>query len=107
VTPEQIRAAVQAAGARGRISVAHVATTDEATEAVHAGVDGLAHLWCHGRGEVRPETLARMAQRGTFVIPTLQVLRSICGQSRGETVAADAALRSVPRAEWAKVVGPQ
>jgi hypothetical protein len=79
VSPEQIRAAAQAAGARGKLTVAHVASASEASTAVLEGADGLAHLWWLGQGEVAPATLALMARRGTFVVPTLEVLHSICG----------------------------
>jgi imidazolonepropionase-like amidohydrolase len=92
VSPEQIRTAAQAAGARGKLAVAHVSTADEASTAVHAGVDGLVHLWWKGHEQVAPQTLDLMARRGTFVIPTLEVAQSICGHSRAETIIADPAL---------------
>jgi hypothetical protein len=76
---------------------------EEARTAVHAGVDALVHLWYypgrHNQKQVPPETLKLMAERGTFVIPTLQVVYSICGHSRGETVIADPALSSYTAAE--------
>ena len=92
VSPEQIRAAAQAAGARGKLAVAHISTADEARTAVGAGVDGLAHLWWKGHGRVAPQTLDLMARRGTFVIPTLELVRSWCGHSRAETIVADPSL---------------
>ncbi|MFQ6037504.1 MAG: amidohydrolase family protein [Candidatus Aminicenantales bacterium] len=76
---ETLAAVVRAAHKRGRLAVVHVLTLREAREAIEAGVDGLAHLFCE---DVEDDEFGRFAAaRGVFVIPTLTVLKSMCGIS--------------------------
>jgi imidazolonepropionase-like amidohydrolase len=78
---EIITALVRAAHAKGRIAVAHIGNEDYARGAIAAGVDGLAHLF------LGPAVSADFGQfaasRGVFVIPTLSVLHSSCGEPDG------------------------
>ncbi len=68
---------IEAAHRKSKRAVVHVLTHREAKEALEAGADGLAHLYCDG---VRDEGFGRfVAQHHAFVIPTLTVLKSICG----------------------------
>lgn len=72
-----VRALVHAAHARGVLAVAHTIAEQRAREAIAAGVDGLAHLFI---GDTVDQDFGRFAaDHGVFVIPTLTVLRGLCG----------------------------
>jgi imidazolonepropionase-like amidohydrolase len=72
-----MRALVQAAHARGVLAVAHTTAEQRAREAIAAGVDGLAHLFI---GDTVDQDFGRYAaDHSVFVIPTLTVLRGLCG----------------------------
>jgi imidazolonepropionase-like amidohydrolase len=82
-----VRALVQAAYARGVLAVAHTIAEQRAREAIAAGVDGLAHLFI---GDTASEDFGRYAaDHGVFVIPTLTVLRGLCGYRPHQDLALD------------------
>jgi len=83
-----IAALVAAAHARGRLAVAHIGGERDARGAIAAGVDGLAHLFVGTT--VSPDFGRFVASKGTFVIPTLSVLRWMCGMPDGPAIAQDA-----------------
>jgi hypothetical protein len=93
VTVRQIKEAVRAADAEGKFTVAHIATPKEAEAAVYSGVHGLVHLLWKGNVDLSPATLDLMRERGVFVTPTLTLIHSICGRSRGAAVASDPYLK--------------
>ncbi len=72
---DTFRALVRAAHARGLLAVVHVSTLAKAELALDAGADGLVHLW----DDTPPDaTFARrMAEAGTFIVPTLPVLEGM------------------------------
>ena len=72
---ETIGALIAAAHAEGLLAVMHVSTLAHALEAVELGVDGLVHVW--GDVVVDEEQVARIADAGVFVVPTLSVLTAI------------------------------
>lgn len=82
-----VRALVHAAHARGVLAVAHTITEQRAREAIAAGVDGLAHLFI---GDAASEDFGRFAaDHGVFVVPTLTVLRGLCGYRPHQDLEAD------------------
>jgi len=82
-----ITALVRAAHARGVLAVAHAIGERQAREAITAGVDGLAHLFI---GESAGAGFGRFAaDHGVFVVPTLTVLRGLCGYRPYQDMQAD------------------
>lgn len=88
---ETISAAVRAAHARRRLAVAHIGNERYARGAIAAGVDGLAHLF--GGPTVSADFGKFVKNSGAFVIPTLSVMRSICGKSDGPRILEDPSTR--------------
>ena len=82
-----LAALVHAAHARGVLAVAHTLAEGPAREAIAAGVDGLAHLFVGERAG--DDFGAYAARHGVFVVPTLTVLRGLCGYRPYEESAAD------------------
>ena len=84
---ETIEAIVQAAHRRGRLAVAHVLSEQKAREAITAGVDGLAHLFI---GDASSRDFGQFAaSHHVFVVPTLTILRTLCGESDGRALLED------------------
>ena len=82
-----VAALVHAAHAHGVLAVAHTIAEQRAREAIAAGVDGLAHLFI---GDTASEDFGRFAaDHGIFVIPTLTVLRGLCGYRPHQDLEAD------------------
>ncbi|MEW9532173.1 amidohydrolase family protein [Microbispora sp. NPDC049125] len=82
-----VTALVRAAHDRGVLVVAHTLAEQPAREAVAAGVDGLVHLFV---GEAVGDDFGLFAaDHGVFVVPTLIVLRGLCGHRPYEHLAAD------------------
>src|SRR5437588_4186900 len=82
-----IAALIAAAHQRGLLAIAHATDADTALDTVAAGVDGLAHL-PFDRPLTAPEA-AMVAERGTFVVPTLTMIESFCQVRGGALFAAD------------------
>jgi imidazolonepropionase-like amidohydrolase len=78
-------ALVRAAHDRGVLAVAHTLSEQQAREAIAAGVNGLAHLFIGA--SAGPDFGAFAAAHGIFVIPTLTILRGLCGYRLGEELA--------------------
>ncbi|MEV0972989.1 amidohydrolase family protein [Microtetraspora glauca] len=90
LTPRIVAALVEAAHANGLTTIAHAITVREATLALDAGIDGLAHVYADA-GPDDPaghELAARIAAQGVFVVTTLAYFEAISGQAE----AADHAL---------------
>lgn len=82
---ETLAAVVAAAHLRGKLAVVHIATVQDARDALECGADGLAHLTLD---QPMDEALARLAVRNrAFVIPTLSVLESVTGVAGGAALA--------------------
>ena len=82
-----VTALVRAAHARGALAVAHTIAERRAREAIAAGVDGLVHLFI---GDTVGEDFGRFAaDHGVFVVPTLTVLRGLCGYRPHQDLEAD------------------
>jgi imidazolonepropionase-like amidohydrolase len=82
-----ITALVRAAHARGVLAVAHAISERQAREAITAGVDGLAHVFI---GDTTNAGFGRFAaDHGVFVVPTLTVLRGLCGYRPYQDMQAD------------------
>jgi imidazolonepropionase-like amidohydrolase len=87
-------ALIVAAHARGKLAVVHIHTAEQASDAIAAGADGLAHLYLSGADEVTPELVGLIARSHAFVIPTLTLLQSVCGLSPGRGALDDPRLRA-------------
>lgn len=70
---------VRVAHDRGILAVAHTLAEAPAREAIAAGMDGLVHLFVGEADEVGADFGAFAADHGVFVVPTLTVLRGVCG----------------------------
>ena len=104
-SPAELRAAVETAATRGRAVAAHAIGTQGIANAVEAGV----HSIEHGTG-LTPDIAARMAEQGTFLVPTLTVLDqlgdpAVMGRQAYETARRwrEAAREAVPMAVKAGV----
>jgi imidazolonepropionase-like amidohydrolase len=73
ISEDTLRALIDAARARGELSVVHIATEAQARAAIAAGAGGLAHLFIGD--EVSADFGEFAASHDAFVIPTLSVLR--------------------------------
>jgi imidazolonepropionase-like amidohydrolase len=87
LSKETLAAAIAAAHKRGKMAVVHIATLGDAEEAIRAGADGLAHLFVGPHSD--PDFGKLVASHHAFVIPTLTVLESVCGNPGGEPLAKD------------------
>ncbi|MFC1724156.1 amidohydrolase family protein [candidate division KSB1 bacterium] len=76
---EIVSALSAAAKLRGKLTVIHIATLEDAITAIEAGVDGLAHLFSNA--DYNPDFGKIAAENKVFVIPTFTVLETICGIS--------------------------
>lgn len=82
-----LTALIEAAHTHGVLAVAHTTTEECARAAVAAGVDGLAHLFI---GDGATADFGQFAaDHGVFVIPTLTVLRGLCGYRPSEDLLTD------------------
>lgn len=88
LSPELLKAVITAAHTRDRQAVVHVSSQREATLAIEAGADGLAHIFFDG--PPTPEFVQLAAKRRVFITDTLAVIFSLCDGAHGESLAADA-----------------
>ena len=105
---EEIAVAVEVARSWGTYVLAHCHTSPAVDIALEAGVRSIEH-----GSELKPETAARMAEQGAFMVPTLQALEALAANPdrwdlKPEKVArlrhiADGAYRSVQVARDAGV----
>lgn len=73
-----VRALTVAAHKRRKLAVAHVQSLATATDAIAAGVDGLAHLFIDREGG---DSFAALAKKGgVFVVPTYTVFEGFAGR---------------------------
>jgi imidazolonepropionase-like amidohydrolase len=82
-----VKALVEAAHKRGKLTVVHIGNQAEAREAIEAGADGLAHLFADSPPQ--PDFARFVAEHHAFVVPTLTVLESASGIPSGETLTTD------------------
>jgi imidazolonepropionase-like amidohydrolase len=84
-----LNAIVEAAHRRGKLAIVHIHTDKQALDAAQSGADGLAHLYVYGDDVVNPAWIRLLVDRHMFVMPTLTVLRSVCGLSPGRAITDD------------------
>ena len=89
-----LQALVAAAHARGKLSVVHIHSEQQAMDAIESGADGLAHLFAFGGDSVDPKFVPLVAEHHAFVIPTFSVLASVCNESPGQHLLDDPKLSS-------------
>ncbi len=82
VSKETLAAVIAAAHKRGKLAVVHIGSLQQARDAIEAGADGLAHLFVGPSTD--PDFGRLVAQHHAFVIPTLSVLHSVCGDGNDE-----------------------
>src|SRR5580658_2920906 len=96
LSKQTLAAAIAAAHRRGKLAVVHIATLQDAEEAIDAGADGLAHLFVGAKSD--PGFGRLVASHHAFVVPTLTVLQSVCGSAGGAPLIAEAHLSPYLRA---------
>lgn len=77
----QISDLVQAAHQRNRKVVGHVSTLTDGLDLAKQGVDGLAHIWYRDRSIADAPMLDTLKNSGTFIIPTLSVIKRLTEQA--------------------------
>jgi imidazolonepropionase-like amidohydrolase len=87
-----IQALVKQAQARKKLAVAHVATQAGADSAIHAGINGLVHVFMDRVADAA--WAAGVAKSRQFVVPTLSVSAGVGGVREGAALADDPALAS-------------
>ena len=92
ITNDELKAVITSARRHHFQTVVHIDTQHEASDAVSAGADGLAHLFFDSAAT--PDFIAKMRSTGAFIVPTLSVLRTISGKPYGPTLLADPKLRA-------------
>ncbi len=95
-----VRALVAAAHARRLLVVGHVSSTAGVEEVVTAGVDVVAHV--PANAELGPALVARMADAGTVVVPTLATAENTLGEGGGAAVVADPRLSALLGEAWTR-----
>ena len=90
ISRETLAAVIAAAHAQSVMAVVHVSSLQGARDAVATGADGLAHSF--GDTVIDAALAKDMAERGTFVIPTLSIFGAFQGKGVGSQLAADARL---------------
>lgn len=81
---------INAAHIYKKMAVAHTLTLRETEEAIKAGIDGLAHIYCDDAYDEKFGQIA--ALNNIFVIPTLSVIKSLCGFSIASDILNDSLL---------------
>jgi imidazolonepropionase-like amidohydrolase len=101
-------ALIRAAHAHGVLAVAHTLAEGPARQAIAAGIDGLVHLFLAPTSPVAADVSRTAgapgtavdgaggsdfgrfaADHGVFVVPTLAILRGLCGYRQNEDLAGD------------------
>ncbi|ALE07445.1 hypothetical protein AL755_21435 [Arthrobacter sp. ERGS1:01] len=95
-----IKAVVDAAHARGLLVVAHVSSIAGVEEVVSAGVDILAHV--PADAELDHVLIARIADAGIAVGPTLATIENTLGEPGGAAVAGDPRLAAALGDAWVR-----
>jgi imidazolonepropionase-like amidohydrolase len=85
-----LAALIRAAHANGVLAVAHTLAERPAREAIAAGIDGLVHLFTAAdTSQVGADFGTFAADHGVFVVPTLAILRGLCGYRLNAELSAD------------------
>lgn len=77
----QVLALVQAAHRRNCKVVGHVSSLTDGLDIARQGVDGLAHIWYRSGSIADAPSLETLKNRGTFIIPTLSVIKRLVEQA--------------------------
>ena len=85
-----LAALVRAAHAHGVLAVAHTLAERPARQAIAAGIDGLVHLiTAPDTSDLGTDFGTFAADHGVFVVPTLAILRGLCGYRLNDELAGD------------------
>lgn len=87
ISRETLAAVIAAAHAEGVLAVVHVSSLEGARDAVRAGADVLAHGFSDTL--IDQSLAAEIAERGTFVTPTLSIFGALRGRGIGPALTAD------------------
>ena len=91
LSKKTMAAVIAAAHARGKLTMVHINTEQDARDALDAGADGLAHLFFGGG--VGKDFGQFVAAHHAFVVPTLSVLSGTCdAEPTGEALLSDVSL---------------
>jgi imidazolonepropionase-like amidohydrolase len=91
LAPDTVAALVTAAHANGLRAIAHAVTANDASIAVDAGIDRLAHVWADRRtgDSASEELVARIAAHEAFVVSTLTHFEAVTGDPGGVELVRD------------------
>ncbi len=90
IDKDTLTAVIAAAHKRGKMAVVHVTNYKRALEAVRAGADGLAHVFAD---ELPDDGIGSLVEKGHFfLIPTLSVIKGLCGMTQDEAFLKDKSL---------------
>jgi imidazolonepropionase-like amidohydrolase len=87
LSKETLKAVIDAAHRRGKLTIVHIGDQQGAKDAIEAGADGLAHLFADS--SPTPDFASLVARHNAFVVPTLTVLESLSGVAGGKSISAD------------------
>ncbi len=87
---DTVKALIDAAHKRGKLTVVHIARQQDARDVIVDGADGLAHLFADSTPA--PDFAAFVASHHAFVVPTLDVLESVSNIASGESLTVDSHL---------------
>ena len=90
ISHETLGAVVRAAHERDKLAVVHIHAYEAAIAATERDADGLVHTFIDTYPDRRLEKL--MVEHGTFMVPTLAVIESVCGRKGGAGLIEDEAL---------------
>lgn len=87
LSPEMLKAAIDAAQENEKLAVCHIGSAAEAKEALSFGIDGLVHLFAD---EQVDDDFIKLALEGElFVVPTVAVVSNASGKSTAGLIAND------------------
>jgi len=90
LSKDELAALVKAAHNRHKLAIVHIGSQAGAIDAIHAGADGLAHIF---EDEAPSHEFVRLAKKQhVFVVATLTVNESVSGVASGESLVTDANL---------------
>ena len=82
-----VKALIEAAHKRGKLTVIHIGKQEDAHKVIEAGADGLAHLFADSPPDA--DFAGLIKAHHAFVVPTLSVLESVSGEPSGESLVSD------------------
>ena len=90
ISLDTLEALIAAAHQRDKLAVVHIHAFQAAKQTIARNADGLVHTFID---KLPDDSLSQlMSEKGSFMIPTLTVIESVCGRRGGATLVKDEAL---------------